>query len=111
MGRALAATVGRSKWRFYCAFSNRRPVATGGLYIDSETAYISMAATLPEYRGQGAQRALAIRRINTAIDNGCKLITVETADDTPERSAPSFRNMIRLGFIVAYRRPNYIWER
>lgn len=108
---SLAKAVCHSPWRFYCAFDYEKPVATGGLYIDGDTAYISMAATLPEFRGRKAQRALAIRRINDAINLGCKLITVETAEETPERSAPSYRNMIRLGFSAAYRRPNYLWER
>jgi hypothetical protein len=36
-------------------------------------------------------------------------VSVETAEDTVQRDAPSFRNMQRLGFEVAYARPNYLW--
>lgn len=111
MGKALAVSVGCTRWNFYGAFDGDSLVGTGAFYLDDDLAYISMAATLPEYRGKGAQQKLAARRINDAISQGCRWLTVETAEDTPERSAPSYRNMIRLGFTVAYRRPNYIWER
>jgi hypothetical protein len=32
---------------------------------------------------------------------------VETAEETPVRPVPSLRNLLRLGFEVAYLRPNY----
>jgi hypothetical protein len=35
----------------------------------------------------------------------------QTAEDTVSRDAPSFRNLRRLGFEVAYARPNYLWVR
>ncbi len=111
MGRAVAATAGKTRWRYYCAFDNETPIATGGLYMSDDLGYISMAATVPDYRGRGAQQALATRRINDAVSFGCRMIAVETAEDTLEHSAPSYRNMIRLGFRVAYKRPNYIWEK
>jgi hypothetical protein len=37
------------------------------------------------------------------------MLVVETAEDTPEKGAPSFRNMLRFGFQVAYVRPNFIY--
>jgi hypothetical protein len=46
-----------------------------------------------------------------AAGDGCRWVSVETAEQTPEREAPSFRNLTRLGFTVAYRRPNYLWLR
>ena len=33
---------------------------------------------------------------------------VETSEPTDDDPAPSYRNMRRLGFRVAYRRPNYL---
>jgi ribosomal protein S18 acetylase RimI-like enzyme len=44
-----------------------------------------------------------------AADAGCRWVSVETAEDTVTKDAPSFRNLRRLGFEVAYRRPNYLW--
>ena len=34
---------------------------------------------------------------------------VETAEQTTEKQAPSYRNMIRYGFRQLFVRPNYIW--
>jgi GNAT superfamily N-acetyltransferase len=104
----IAAVIGRPDWRWYMAFDNENPVATAASYIDGEYAWIDFAATMPEYRGKGAQSALAERRVRDIIDLGCKWLVVETAEETPEKSAPSFRNMGRLGFEIAYVRPNYI---
>jgi hypothetical protein len=53
---------------------------------------------------------LLARRITDAADLGCRRLVVETAEDTPKKDAPSFRNMLRFGFQVAYVRPNYIFS-
>lgn len=50
------------------------------------------------------------RRINDAIAAGCKLIGTETGDDTPDDPNPSYHNMLRTGFTLAYRRPNFLWQ-
>ncbi|MCP4685890.1 MAG: hypothetical protein GY867_10655 [bacterium] len=50
------------------------------------------------------------RRIDDAIAQGCKHLVVETAEETHERSAPSYSNMLRFGFEVAYFRPNYLFK-
>ena len=39
---------------------------------------------------------------------GCLDLIVETAEDTPEKAAPSFHNVRRFGFEVEYLRPNYL---
>ena len=38
-----------------------------------------------------------------------RLVT-ETGEDSPEQPNPSFHNMIRTGFSLAYQRPNYLWR-
>lgn len=105
----IAQTVGRPGWRHYLAYDKSKPVATGAIYINGQFGWIDFASTLPGYRGRGAQGALVERRIRDAAELGCKWLTVETAEETPIRSAPSFRNMRRYGFEVAYIRPNYIY--
>lgn len=102
--------TGHPDWRFYMAFDNDRPVATGAFYVNGEYAWIDFATTLPEYRGRGAQTAIAERRAKDAAALGCRWLVVETAEETSEHPAPSYRNMIRLGFQVAYIRPNYIYK-
>jgi hypothetical protein len=68
-----------------------------------------MAGTLSDYRGLGAQGALVTRRLNDAIDSGCTMAVVETAEDTPDKPSPSFRNMLKYGFDLAYHRANYVY--
>lgn len=106
----VAGLVGRGGWRHYIAFDGPKPVATGALYVDRSRAWLDFATTDPEYRGRGAQSALLTRRISDAAELGCDLLVVETAEDRPEKPAPSFRNQLRFGFEVAYARPNYIYE-
>ncbi len=102
--------VGRPGWRHYMAFDHHTPVATGALFVKGAYGWLDFASTLPQARGRGAQSALVERRVLDAAQQGCKWLVVETAEDTPEKPAPSFRNMIRHGFQVAYVRPNYIWH-
>jgi GNAT superfamily N-acetyltransferase len=106
----VAGLVARDGWRLYLAFDGARAVASGALFADGSRAWLDFATTDPEYRGRGAQSALLARRINDAAELGCDLLVVETAEDRPEKPAPSFRNQLRFGFEVAYARPNYIYE-
>ncbi len=106
----VAASVGLEGWHHYMAFDKDKPAATAGFFLEGEYAWIDFASTLSEYRGRGAQGALVERRIRDAKDMGCRWLVVETAQQTPEKEAPSYRNMIRYGFKLAYTRPNYIFE-
>jgi GNAT superfamily N-acetyltransferase len=106
----LAALVGRRNWCHYMAFDRDMSVASGAMFIDGEQAWIGFAATREDYRNRGAQAALVARRLEVASSLGCRRIVVETAEDTPERNAPSFRNMIRFGFEPAYKRVNFIFQ-
>jgi GNAT superfamily N-acetyltransferase len=109
VGSWVADLVGRPGWMHYMAFDGPKPVATGSLYWRGEYAWIDFATTLPDYRGRGAQSAILARRIADAAESGCHTIAVETAEETPEKSAPSYRNMVRYGFRQSYLRPNYIY--
>lgn len=106
----MAAAVGRPGWRHYLACDGAEPVATAALYVDGEAGWMGFASTLPAWRRRGAQSALIARRLHDARALGCRYVVVETADDLPDRRAPSFHNLSRLGFRLAYRRPNYLWR-
>jgi ribosomal protein S18 acetylase RimI-like enzyme len=54
------------------------------------------------------QSALIARRIDDARAMGCRHLSVETAEDNPDKPAPSFHNVTRLGFRIAYYRDNYL---
>jgi GNAT superfamily N-acetyltransferase len=102
-------TVGRPGWTHYMAFEGVTPIATGAMYVTGDAAWFGFAATDAQYRKRGAQQALVVRRLKDAANAGCTWVSVETAEDTVTRDAPSYRNLRRLGFEVAYRRPNYLW--
>ena len=42
------------------------------------------------------------------MTTGCRWFVTETGEDLPDRPNPSFRNMMRAGFHVAYHRPNFM---
>lgn len=107
---SIAGTVDRRNWRHYMAFDGDRPVATGAMYIKNEYGWIDLAATLENYRGRGAQASILTQRIYDASRAGCRWLVAETAEETPDRSVPSYRNMVRYGFEVAYIRPNYLYS-
>ena len=103
--------VGRRGWRHYLALDGATPVAAAAMHVTDDTAWFGFAATDARHRKRGAQHALIVRRLQDAAAAGCTRISVETAEDSVIRDAPSFRNLKRLGFAVAYARPNYIWKR
>jgi ribosomal protein S18 acetylase RimI-like enzyme len=103
-----AATVGKEGWRHYFAFDGTQAVATAALFVDGPVAWCAFAATLPSHRGRGAHGAMLAARVGDAAAAGCDLVCCETAQETPTRPNPSFRNMRRMGFEVAYYRFNYL---
>jgi hypothetical protein len=105
----FSGLVGRPKWRIYLAYNGKDPVATGALFIDRGWAWIGVAATLPGYRGRGAQTALLSRRISDGLAAGVAGFTGETSEAVPGQQATqtSYRNLLRAGFSVAYTRVNY----
>lgn len=105
-----SATVGDDQWRHFLAFDGDRAVATAALFISGKVAWCGFAATLQSARGRGAHSALLATRVRRAAAEGCEFVVCETFEETPQRPNPSFRNMRRLGFEVAYYRSNYLWK-
>ncbi|HEX6307406.1 MAG TPA: GNAT family N-acetyltransferase [Longimicrobiales bacterium] len=103
-----ASLIDRPNWRAFMAFDEATPVATGALFLHGSTGWLGFGATHPQYRGRGAQTALATTRLRVAQQLGCELVVLETAEDLPAKPSQSFRNMRRIGFAVAYARPNYV---
>lgn len=103
--------IGRPGWRHYLAYLEGTAIAGAAMFIAGEAAWFGFAGTAADWRGRGAQTALVVRRLRAAAAAGCRWVSVETAEQTPEREAPSFRNLRRLGFSVVYTRPNYLWTR
>lgn len=101
--------VGRPRWRHYLAYDGEMPIAAGVLYVQDHVGYLASAATLPSHRRRGAQGALMAQRIRDAMDLGCRYLVTETVEETTTYSNPSYHNMLRTGFRLAYPRPNYIY--
>lgn len=112
-GPFTSNTFGRPGWRLYLAWDGDTPVATGLVFINERTgsAWLGSGATLPPHRRRGAQGALMARRINDAIAAGSEWLFIETVEETPQRPNPSYHNMLRTGFQLAYHRQDYIWRR
>ncbi len=107
MATWFSALSGRGKWRLYVAFDQDRPVGGGAMYLGDDWAWLGIASTLPESRGRGAQGAILARRISDAIAAGKSMIVTETGVPVGNEPAPSFRNILRYGFQIAYERKNY----
>jgi hypothetical protein len=108
MAPGFNSTLGHIGWKHYLALDGGRPVAAAVLFAQGDVAWCGFAGTVVGHRGRGAQSALLARRLRDAAALGCTWVTCETAEDTAERPNPSFRNMRRLGFEIAYLRSNYV---
>jgi GNAT superfamily N-acetyltransferase len=89
----------------YTAFIVERDakvIATAGLVIHDRVALFAGASTIPEARGQGAQRAVLAARLRHAAENGCDLAMM-----VAEPGSSSQRNAERNGFRIAYTRAKW----
>lgn len=99
--------VGKPGWYHYLAFAGKKPVSTAAMFINGEVAWVGFMSTLKTYRNRGGQRVMFARCIEEGLALGCKWFVAETEEDTLEQSNPSYRNMLRSGFKLAYMRRNY----
>lgn len=104
----FAAGVGRPGWYHWAALEDGEPVGFAALFVEGRTGWLGFAATQASSRKRGIQRALIATRLRAAAELGCDLLSVETADDTPEKPNPSTHNLLAMGFEIAYRRPNWV---
>lgn len=110
LARSIAARVGLPGFYHYLIKKENRAIGAGALFVENKIATMAFAATLPEYRGMGAQRLLLKTRIEKVRELGCNYIISETAEDLPGRPVTSYRNMLRMGFEQAYLRENWLYE-
>ncbi|RED56623.1 GNAT family N-acetyltransferase [Cohnella lupini] len=106
----FSALVGRPKWKVYVAYDSHTPVACGAMFLDNNWAWLGIDATLPEYRGRGAQNALIKQRITDGIAAGVIGFTAETGQppEGEEDKNKSYCNYLRSDFKRLYIRPNYV---
>jgi hypothetical protein len=108
VGTLIAHTAEGAGWRQWLAYVEDQPIAAALSFVAEDVAWLGWDATVPEFRGLGAQLALIAHRVNDAAASGCKYVTTETAVNTAVRNDPSFQNYARLGFSFAYERVTYM---
>ena len=103
-------SVGRPGWHHYLAFDGEHPVSAAAMFVKDDIGWLGFGSTLDTHRRRGGQGALFSRRIQDGLALGCKWFVTETGEDTLEDPNPSYHNMLRSGFELAYLRPNYVHE-
>ena len=106
----LKGIVGQPGWHHYLAYAGDKPVSTAAMYVNGEVGWLGFASTHKGYRRRGGQGATFARRIQDGLAFGCKWFVTETGEDTPKDPNPSFHNMLRSGFQMAYLRRNYVHQ-
>jgi GrpB-like predicted nucleotidyltransferase (UPF0157 family)/GNAT superfamily N-acetyltransferase len=102
------SALGQKEWVTFMAFDGEKNAGSASICIIGETAYLSFANVLPEYRKRGIQGELLAKRIEAARERGVKWIFVDTAETSDEDPNPSYWNVLRYGFRLLYYRPNYV---
>lgn len=97
MADSVRAVAGQPGWTIYLATVDGKPAGTALLYVAEQVGVLAGAATLPEARGRGAQKALIFRRIADAAAAGCDLICSQTGNGTVSQN-----NMEKAGLRIAY---------
>jgi hypothetical protein len=105
----VRACIDRPGWSHYLVYDDATPVAVGALYVRDRLGWLGWGGTLETHRRRGAQGALLAKRVEDGIAQGCDWLTVETADDLPDRPSGSYRNVARVGFRVLHRRPSHAY--
>ena len=82
-------------------------MAGAALRVSGGVGWLGIGATRPEHRGRGAQSALLAARIAAGLARGVEGFTTETGRPLPGEAGPSFANIKRAGFRIAYDRPNW----
>jgi ribosomal protein S18 acetylase RimI-like enzyme len=83
----------------YAVYRDGTLAGGGSSRLDSGLAQLTGAATLPEHRRKGVQRALLRARLIDAAQHGCDLATV-----TVQPGSKSMENALRAGFSLLYSR-------
>jgi hypothetical protein len=110
MADMAASCVGKPNWRQYAVWAGERIIAVGSIFVNGECADMYGGATLPEYRGRGAQSALLTARARAAKAAGCRWLVADTGAEGPGDRNTSLRNMLRVGFEPLYERVTWLWR-
>jgi len=93
----------RKGWHLYLAYWRDTPAAVAMLHQFEHIASLTLAATLPDYRGKGLHSALIKHRLQAAHELKCTHVTAQASF-----GSTSQRNMERAGMKLAWTRA--IWS-
>lgn len=103
----IRGLIDRAGYHLYMTFDGDTPAGTGLVYIDGTYAWFDWAATDPEFRQRGSQRALLARRIQHAMDAGCTRLMTATGEAVPGDPQHSYHNIEWAGFEPKFVRENW----
>ena len=103
----LEALPRRAGWHCFMAVDGDGVVAGGAMHVADRIGWLGIGATRPEHRQRGAQSSLLAARIEAGLALGVEGFTTETGRPLPSEAGPSFANIQRAGFRIAYDRPNW----
>ena len=105
-----AFAIGHPGLTAYLAYEGSRVIGAAALFIDGEWGWLFIAAVRPAYRKRGAQTALLQRRLEDGRKAGVRTFNVGALHPAPGHGDvfSSYRNIERIGFKLAYNRPNYV---
>jgi hypothetical protein len=103
----LAGIVGRRGWHAYVARDAGAAVGGAAMFVDGGRAWFGIGAVQAAARRKGGQGALLARRIADGLERGVRWFATETGKPLPGELHPSFSNIQRAGFSIAYERANW----
>jgi hypothetical protein len=108
-GTLLFSLPVQENWRTYTAEVDGEIVAFGSMLIHERVAVMDLDATLEGFRCRGCNMALLRERLLAAAEAGCETVVAELPESDDEGVAVTVRNLLRAGFVPAYRSMN--WQR
>ena len=103
----LAGIVGRKGWHTYVARDGASVVGGAAMFVEGGRAWLGIGAVQAAARRKGGQGGLLARRIADGLDKGVRWFATETGRPLPGEPHPSFSNIQRAGFAIAYERVNW----
>ena len=103
----LAGLARDPKWYLFVSYDGETPAGAGGLYVSGDVAWTEWGATEPAFRRRGSQGAIMAKRIETAIELGCRHIFTETGEAVDGDPQHSYGNILRFGFEELQLRQNF----
>jgi GNAT superfamily N-acetyltransferase len=106
-GTLLFSLPIQENWRTYTAEVEGEIVSFGSMLIHEGVAVVDLDATLEGFRRRGCNQALLRERLLAAVEAGCDTVVAELPEGEDEGVAAAVRNLLRAGFVPAYRSMNW----